>query len=279
MEKFRFYASLAAALVMIPVPGNAGGLGGNLVEFACGRCGAGKALDRINKQAKKDFEPYRRVEEGISDPVRKGFRELNGEVDGRILAQWIKVSRRDVVSAGVEPIPAHIREELRGFISDAILDKVRFRAGWGNELALPALSFRFGDAAAITLDEVVMFRSWNDADTNLTLWAHELTHVQQYHNWGIDKFAKRYMKDHGGVEAEAERNAERFAAWYDRGGAGNLQLSNEVSFIDDDQAFAQQSSQMGNFCRTELGFAGPGRFQPVGAYCSDTWGNPGHVVQ
>jgi hypothetical protein len=287
-NNFRVYASLAVALVMVPMPGNAGGLLGDGVEILCGGCGAGKEMNRISKQAKKDFEPYRRVEEGISEPIRKGFRELNGEVDGPILADWIRASRRDAISAGVEPIPAQIRAELTGFIPEAILNKVRFRVGWGNEMALPALSFRFGDAAAITLDNVVMFRSWDDASNDLTLWAHELTHVQQYHKWGIDKFAKRYVKDHDDVEAEAETNAGRFDTWYDNREAGNAQSYNEDQFMDDDLAFVQQSSQptpqqhqMGNFCLTPVGRFGPGPVIPLGApcYANTPWGvQTGHVT-
>jgi len=50
---------------------------------------------------------------------------------------------------------------------------------------LPALSFRFGDASAITLDDVVMFRNESDAQNNPVLWAHELAHVMQHEWWGF----------------------------------------------------------------------------------------------
>ena len=35
------------------------------------------------------------------------------------------------------------------------------------------------------------------------LWVHELKHVMQFAEWGIDGFAMRYLSDTGGVEQEA----------------------------------------------------------------------------
>src|SRR5690606_31577701 len=104
-----------------------------------------------------------------SQIVRKSIEELSGETAGPVLAEWIRASKRDVINAGVRPIPHHIQESLRGFVPENILQTVRYRSGWGHELALPALSFRFGDAAAITLEDVVMFVHEQDAQTNTTL--------------------------------------------------------------------------------------------------------------
>ena len=70
-----------------------------------------------------------------------------------------------------------------------------------------------GDAAAITLIDVVLFRSDWDGRHDLKLWAHEMTHVEQYRRWGVDGFAGRYVADSGAVEREAYANADRFEAW------------------------------------------------------------------
>ena len=185
-------------------PSIAGGLFGDALNVIVP--GAGTALDDAHRDFKEQVPVYGDVEEGLADGVRKGFEELNGEVDGPILANWIWASRQDVINAGVEPLPPYIYEAMQGYFPEHILQKVRWRTGWGNEIALPALSFRFGDAAAITLDEIVMFRDWDDAQGNLALWAHELTHVVQYDQWGVMDFAKRYVKDYGGVEGEAEEH-------------------------------------------------------------------------
>ena len=59
----------------------------------------------------------------------------------------------------------------------------------------------------------LFFRSDADARHDLKLWAHELTHVEQYRRWGLAGFAARYVADSGAVEREAYANADRFEAW------------------------------------------------------------------
>jgi hypothetical protein len=85
---------------------------------------------------------------------------------------------------------------------------------------LPALAFSYGDATAITLGDVVLFKNELVAETDLKVWAHELTHVMQYQRWGVEGFTERYVRDSGAVEREAIDNADRFAAWLPRRGLG-----------------------------------------------------------
>jgi Domain of unknown function (DUF4157) len=75
-----------------------------------------------------------------------------------------------------------------------------------------------GDATAITLGDVVLCRNEQVAETDLKVWAHELTHVMQYQRWGIEGFADRYVRDSAAVEQEAIDNANRFVAWLPRRG-------------------------------------------------------------
>ncbi|MBN8832421.1 MAG: DUF4157 domain-containing protein [Sphingomonadales bacterium] len=127
------------------------------------------------------------------------------------LAQWIWSSRADAVKAGVSPIPAAIRSRLKGHFPEALLARVRYRVGTGNEYSLQTHAFK-GNAAAITLGDVILFRPAEKSADDPRLWAHELTHVQQYDRWGVRGFAQRYTLDHVSIEREAEAGAARYSA-------------------------------------------------------------------
>jgi hypothetical protein len=55
----------------------------------------------------------------------------------------------------------------------------------------------------VTLVDIIVFRTAEAAETNVALWAHELKHVQQYQEWGVNGFAQRYTQDFNTVEAPA----------------------------------------------------------------------------
>ncbi len=55
----------------------------------------------------------------------------------------------------------------------------------------------------MTLIDVIVFRHASDAQDNVALWAHELKHVEQYLDWGVAEFARRYTLDHRAVEQPA----------------------------------------------------------------------------
>lgn len=175
-------------------------------------CDAGRAIDRAHDQIKQQVPVYRQVEEGGSRIVQRGFEELGGEVGGPALSEWIFASKRNALNAGTMPIPPQMRMQLAGYFSELILNSVRFRVGVGNEFALAANAFRNG-AIAITLDDVIVFQNWPDAQNNVHLWAHELAHVEQYKTWGVLDFAKRYVKDVDGVERGADARASGWVSW------------------------------------------------------------------
>ncbi|MNF05204.1 hypothetical protein D3C80_2048820 [compost metagenome] len=54
---------------------------------------------------------------------------------------------------------------------------------------------------AVTLVDIIVFRSEEAALNDVALWAHELVHVQQYQQWGVAEFARRYSRDYDTVEA------------------------------------------------------------------------------
>ena len=134
------------------------------------------------------------------------------------LGRLIENARQQAIADGVRPIPSAIYRSLLGYFPAALLQRCRFATGGSRALTLPALAFSYGDATAITLGEVVLFKTEKVAQSDLKVWAHELTHIMQYQRWGIDGFADRYVRDSGMVEQEAIDNANRFAAWLPKRG-------------------------------------------------------------
>jgi hypothetical protein len=135
------------------------------------------------------------------------------------LTRLIEDARQQAIAEGVRPIPPGVYRSLLGYFPAALLQKTRFASGNANALTLPALAFTYGDAVAITLGDVVLFKSDRAAQSDLKVWAHELTHVMQYQRWGIDGFADHYVRDSAKVEQEAIDNANRFMAWVPHRGA------------------------------------------------------------
>jgi hypothetical protein len=119
-----------------------------------------------------------------------------------LLASWIRSERDAAKKQGVEPMPPSIRALFTGYIPEPILERVRWRVG-GSELSMPQNVIRFGDVPAMTLDDVVVFQERRSALEDPKLWAHELRHVMQYAEWGVDGFAVRYVSDYEAVENDA----------------------------------------------------------------------------
>ena len=137
---------------------------------------------------------------------------------GSALGALIDAARQQAIADGVRPVPPGVYRSLLGYFPAALLQKCRYAVGNARALTLPALAFAYGDATAITLGDVVLFRNERIAEDDLKVWAHELTHVMQYQRWGIQGFAERYVRDSAGVEREAIDNASRFLAWLPRRG-------------------------------------------------------------
>lgn len=119
------------------------------------------------------------------------------------LANWLRLSRETAVAAGVEPIPLDIRVQLEPWYDFQVLDAVRFQVGNPEQLDAASAFLQNPDVAAVTLVDVIVFRNAEDARNNVALWAHELKHVQQYQQWGVDDFAARYTRNYQAVEAPA----------------------------------------------------------------------------
>jgi uncharacterized protein DUF4157 len=125
-----------------------------------------------------------------------------------LLVRFIESSRDSALEQGVEKIPKAIRASLEGYVPKATLDRVRWRAGGGDLLSQSA--FFLKDAQAITLDYVIVFNDENEARKDPTLWAHELRHVMQFEEWGVEGFATRYLTDSIAVEDVASEYRWQF---------------------------------------------------------------------
>jgi hypothetical protein len=137
---------------------------------------------------------------------------------GSALGGLIENARQQAIADGVRAIPPGVYRSLLGYFPAALLRRARYAVGGASKLSLPMLAFSYGDAVAMTLGDIILFKTEQMAEADLKVWAHELTHVMQYQRWGIDGFAERYVRDSAAVEREAIDNADRFTAWLPRRG-------------------------------------------------------------
>lgn len=143
----------------------------------------------------------------VPDPVR--VREDGLNLAAARLEAWLLQSRQAALRAGTEPIPLMIRAQLAPFYDDSLLDEVRFRVGITDEMDVATVMLQNPDVQAVTLVDVVVFRDAQAAAEDSVLWAHELWHVQQYHEWGTSGFAERYTRNFQSVEGPAYEMGER----------------------------------------------------------------------
>lgn len=117
------------------------------------------------------------------------------------IAAWVEDIRDDALARGVEHIPRDVRTALEGHVPPQVLDVVRWRIDGDVAIAGQSL-FQLGGVRAVTLGNVILFADADEA-TDMTLWAHELFHVMQFAEWGVDGFVDRYLVDRHAVEHEA----------------------------------------------------------------------------
>jgi hypothetical protein len=98
------------------------------------------------------------------------------------------------------------------------MNRVRYKIGDNGFVNLAHLLEQGGVASAVTLIDVVVFRGPSEAD-DLSIWAHELTHVDQYRSWGVHSFAVQYARNWRSVENPAYAKGDGFWAWRARAAA------------------------------------------------------------
>ena len=127
-------------------------------------------------------------------------------------------------------IPAELRELFEPVIPKHILDRARYTIG-DLKISLPSVitsaNKMFGDDYAVVVDDVIVFVREPDLNDegDIEWWAHELHHVYQYEEWGVDLFAYRYAKHWSRVEAEAEQSAKYVMSYIGQLGSDHIQPS------------------------------------------------------
>ncbi|WP_166364957.1 eCIS core domain-containing protein [Pseudomonas akapageensis] len=118
------------------------------------------------------------------------------------LAQWLVQSRK-TAEPGAQPIPLNIKVQLQPYYDDRVLDAALYKVGDDAEMSAGGAMLQNEDTVAVTLIDIIVFKDADDAENNVALWAHELKHVQQYQEWGVNEFAARYTRNYNEVETPA----------------------------------------------------------------------------
>jgi len=158
------------------------------------------------KSTRADLAVIPEVIQGLPEDVREALLSVTAP----LIATAIRESRQQAIDRGVSPIPPHIRATLQPCFPTAILDKARWTTAGGISLD-GALTEWFNMEGAITLGEVIAFSDGMQAQ-DVEVWSHELTHVTQYEQLGIDTFAFEYSSDFTVLEGQARDNASRTMA-------------------------------------------------------------------
>jgi hypothetical protein len=135
----------------------------------------------------------------LLDPLPDGI----FQVAAPALALWLTQARAEAASAGTQPVPPHIREQLLRWYAPGVLDTARYKISDNGQFSAATAMLQNPDVGAVTLIDIILFRDAQTAEQDLALWAHELKHVQQYQEWGVAGFAQRYTQDFNAVEAPA----------------------------------------------------------------------------
>jgi hypothetical protein len=159
------------------------------------------------------------------DPVCNALK-LKQIAAGAPVATWINLSHAAALAAGVSPIPPEIRAQLDHLYPASLLDKVRYKTGSGFLGTLQWFREEMG-GGAITLDDVIVFFD-QSREYDPKLWAHELEHVRQYDQLGVDGFAQAYVDQtcilpgdtalggYNSSNCQLERRAERKSNYWNQ---------------------------------------------------------------
>lgn len=108
------------------------------------------------------------------------------------------------------PMPQQVITQLSAFFPLDLFSGVCW-AVVANGTTLDAFAIHDGGMAAITLEDVVVFRSSQDG-YSAVLWSHELTHVLQYRRLGVEAFAAIYSSGGSDALEQEARNFDQFVA-------------------------------------------------------------------
>jgi hypothetical protein len=127
----------------------------------------------------------------------------------RALERAILYSRSSARRTGTQPVPSVFREEFADYFPRHVLTDTRWALSNRNIDLGTAIEAWYGHTGgAVTLRDTIVFSTRNAASTPL-LWAHELTHVMQYEELGVEQFTRIYVSNPELIERQARDNAVR----------------------------------------------------------------------
>jgi hypothetical protein len=146
---------------------------------------------------------------------------------GLALAAAVRQAKAQA-SFGARPVPPNVYQSLSPYFPPGMLTGVRYNTFDRTRITLDsAVMLLNNDVAAITLDDVIVFRNESEAQ-NLSTWAHELTHVLQYRARGIDTFANTYTTNAWVLENEAKDAQARIGFAI----SGNLAAARQFAYFN-----------------------------------------------
>ena len=166
-----------------------------------------------------------RINQSLRDIDRARINFQSQVFTGPALEQWLNQSRNDAMN-GAMPMPDTIKQAMNGWYSPQQMANVYYKIGDGGALNLGNAATRYGEAAAITLIDVIVFRDAGWA-ADLPTWAHELKHVTQFQDWGVHSFAVQYMQSWNTVEGPAYDVQSRYHAALNAGQIPGARATNQ----------------------------------------------------
>lgn len=110
-----------------------------------------------------------------------------------LLSASISHSRASALRSGPNRIPPQMRRQLAPFFAAETLDQVRWTVSSPRISLDTFVSALFPRYRAMTFDDLVVFQTPADAG-NISLWAHELVHVEQFRQMGtVQSFSRAYL--------------------------------------------------------------------------------------
>lgn len=110
-----------------------------------------------------------------------------------LLSASISHSRASALRGGENRIPLSMRRQLEPFFDAATLDQVRWTVSSPRVSLDTFVAALFPRYRAMTFDDLVVFQTRADAE-DISLWAHELVHVEQFRQTGtVRRFSRAYL--------------------------------------------------------------------------------------
>jgi hypothetical protein len=194
------------------IPASAAFACGGVFDAACNVTHGGLSPSNIAKQTQKAGQDAGNTVAKAGQDVANAINELQANVlSGPTLERAIIASHNTAIN-GAMPIPPQIRQQLTGYASEDSMNRARYKIGDNGFANLARLLEQGGVASAVTLIDIVVFSGPSEA-ADLSIWAHELTHVDRYRAWGVHSFAVQYTRNWHSVEDPAYPKGDGFLAW------------------------------------------------------------------